>query len=57
MFQCNVLNLPAGIVPMTRVTEKDVQQMKAYPVKDGRHRKVKQVQKILIPQFDGFVLV
>ena len=39
----NVLNYPAGILPMTRVTEQDVRDMADYPTKDDTHKQVKSV--------------
>ena len=43
MLIYNALNYPAGVLPMTRVTEEDVQNMVNYPTKDSKHLKVKQV--------------
>ena len=43
MMPYNVLNYPAGILPMTRVTSQDVQDMAQYPTKDAKHRRVKEV--------------
>ena len=39
----NVLNFPAGVVRMTKVTQEDDQLMKDYPDYDLRHRLVKKV--------------
>ena len=39
----NVLNLPAGVVRMTSVTEEDNDLMKHYPNHDMHHRRVKGV--------------
>ncbi len=45
----NILNAPAGIVPVTRVTQKDVDAMAQYPDTDADHRKVKEVRTLRIP--------
>lgn len=41
----NALNFPAGSVPVTMVTAKDVKKMKDYPLKDLWHRTVKKGMK------------
>ena len=39
----NVLNFPAGVVRMTKVTQSDYDLMEDYPEYDMRHKKVQKV--------------
>ena len=48
MMPYNVLNYPAGILPMTRVTAQDVEEMKNYPTTDAKHRRIKEVHVLIL---------
>ena len=39
----NVLNFPAGVVRMTKVTSQDQEKLKDYPIRDKFHGLAKQV--------------
>lgn len=44
----NLLNFPAGIVPITKVTEDDLRKdMQTFPTKDMYHRAMKRASRIL----------
>ena len=48
VFAFNVLDFPAGVVRMTKVTSLDIEAMSSYPEKDADYKLVKRVST---PQF------
>ena len=44
----NLLNYPAGVVPVTKVTEQDIQEMADYPQKTKFEKNIKKVMILLV---------